>query len=147
MDPPASHGVSRAPCYSGTLIITEGNRFCLQDYHLLWLAFPHHFASDLLCNFHMPGPTTPQQQAAAVWAVPISLATTLGIISFPLGTKMFQFPRFPSHNLYIQLWIPLVCNGGFPHSEISGSKPVHDSPKLIAVTHVLHRHLAPRHPP
>ena len=43
------------------------------------------------------GPTTPQVQAPAVWAVPRSLATTRGIISFPLGTKMFQFPRFPSH--------------------------------------------------
>ena len=37
--------------------------------------------------------------------------------------------------------------GGFPHSEISGSKPVRGSPKLIAAYHVLHRLLAPRHPP
>ena len=30
-----------------------------------------------------------------VWAVPLSLAATYGIdfLSFPLGTKMFQFPR------------------------------------------------------
>ena len=37
--------------------------------------------------------------------------------------------------------------GGFPHSEISGSKPVRGSPKLIAAYHVLHRLSAPRHPP
>jgi hypothetical protein len=37
--------------------------------------------------------------------------------------------------------------GGFPHSEILGSKPVRSSPKLIAAYHVLHRLLAPRHPP
>ena len=37
--------------------------------------------------------------------------------------------------------------GGFPHSEISGSKPVRSSPKLIAAYHVLHRLSAPRHPP
>ena len=37
--------------------------------------------------------------------------------------------------------------GGFPHSEISGSKPAHGSPELIAVCRVLHRLLAPRHPP
>ena len=43
--------------------------------------------------------------------------------------------------------IPLVRSGGFPHSEIPGSKPVHGSPGLIAVSHVLHRRLAPRHPP
>ena len=31
-----------------------------------------------------------------VWAVPLSLATTQGMISFPRVTKMFQFTRFPS---------------------------------------------------
>src|SRR6201981_1048772 len=37
--------------------------------------------------------------------------------------------------------------GGFPHSEIRGSKLVRSSPKLIAAYHVLHRLSAPRHPP
>ena len=32
------------------------------------------------------------------------------------------------------------------HSEIPGSKRVYRSPRLIAVSHVLHRLLAPRHP-
>src|SRR5262245_5850690 len=36
---------------------------------------------------------------------------------------------------------------GFPHSEIFGSMPVCDSPKLIAAYRVLLRLLAPRHPP
>ena len=36
---------------------------------------------------------------------------------------------------------------GFPHSEISGSKPARGSPKLIATCYVLHRLSAPRHPP
>ena len=40
-----------------------------------------------------------------------------------------------------------VRRNEFPHSEIPGSKPVHGSPRLIAVSHVLHRHLAPRHSP
>ena len=65
--------------------------------------------------------------------------------SFPPGTEMFQFsgyrssifrPRFRQMN-----------GGGFPHSEISGSKPVCSSPKLIAACHVLHRLLVPSHPP
>ena len=34
--------------------------------------------------------------AAMVWALPRSLAATEGILSFPQGTEMFQFPRFPS---------------------------------------------------
>ena len=36
---------------------------------------------------------------------------------------------------------------GLPHSEISGSKPACGSPKLFAAYRVLHRLLAPRHPP
>ena len=40
-----------------------------------------------------------------------------------------------------------TLSGGFPHSEISGSTIARISPKLIAACHVLHRLLAPRHPP
>jgi hypothetical protein len=36
--------------------------------------------------------------------------------------------------------------GGFPHSDISGSKLVRSSPELIAAYHVLHRLSMPRHP-
>ena len=34
-----------------------------------------------------------------------------------------------------------------PHSEILGSQPARGSPRLFAACHVLHRLLAPRHPP
>src|SRR5918911_4853569 len=40
-----------------------------------------------------------------------------------------------------------ITRGGFPHSEIRGSKLVRSSPRLIAAYHVLHRLSAPRHPP
>ena len=82
-----------------------------------------------------------------VWAFPRSLATTKGMISLPPGTKMFQFPGFPPPGLWVQPGVPWVCHGGFPHSEIPGSKAAHASPRLIAVCRVLHRLLAPRHPP
>src|SRR6188472_1931014 len=36
---------------------------------------------------------------------------------------------------------------GFPHSDILGSTSARDSPGLNAACHVLHRLLAPRHPP
>jgi hypothetical protein len=42
---------------------------------------------------------------------------------------------------------PGVTPGGFPHSDISGSKLARSSPKHFAACHVLHRLLAPRHPP
>ena len=63
-------------------------------------------------------------------------------LSFPAGTKMFQFPAFaPSTMVYsLQLY-------GFPHSDISGSSPVCRSPELFAAYHVLLRFRKPRHPP
>jgi hypothetical protein len=36
--------------------------------------------------------------------------------------------------------------GGFPHSEITGSKGARASPVLIAACYVLHRLSTPRHP-
>ena len=60
---------------------------------------------------------------------------------------MVHFPGFARTRLCIQRAVTEVHSVGFPHSEISGSKPVCGSPKLIAAVHVLHRLLAPRHPP
>ena len=58
---------------------------------------------------------------------------------------MFQFPGFASCTSVFTAGYRL--RGGFPHSDISGSKLVASSPKLIAGYHVLHRLLSPRHPP
>ena len=44
----------------------------------------------------------PTTESAPVWASPLSLAATQGIISFPRGTKMFQFPRLPRAGLCVQ---------------------------------------------
>jgi hypothetical protein len=49
-----------------------------------------------------------------VWALPLSLATTQGIFSFPAGTKMFQFPAFPPQHLCVQCSVPGSPQGGFP---------------------------------
>ncbi|CDN41086.1 hypothetical protein BN871_AB_00840 [Paenibacillus sp. P22] len=40
-----------------------------------------------------------------------------------------------------------ITPAGFPHSEIPGSTLAYSSPRPIVVRHVLHRLLAPRHPP
>ena len=72
---------------------------------------------------------------------------------------MFQFPGFALKTLCVQVistWFSrsLIAHaindelsGGFPHSEIPGSKLILSSPGLIAEYHVLHRLLLPRHPP
>ena len=60
---------------------------------------------------------------------------------------MFQFPGFPSaHYVFMYRYTDITLYE-FPHSEIFGLKVACTSPKLIAAYHVLHRLLAPRHPP
>ena len=92
--------------------------------HPLWLRFPAKFP--FLPPSHWPGPR--------------SLATTNGVSVDVLSSG------------YLDVSVPRVSSlagdltVGFPHSEISGSKPVRGSPKLIAAYYVLHRLSAPRHP-
>ena len=66
-------------------------------------------------------------------------------MSFPPGTEMFQFPGFASTPYVFRCGS--LSRGGLPHSDIHGSKPARGSPWLLAACHVLHRLLAPRHPP
>jgi hypothetical protein len=66
-------------------------------------------------------------------------------MSVPPGTEMFQFPGFASSTYEFSAGYPR--KGGFPHSDIRGSTIARISPRLFAACHVLHRLLAPRHPP
>jgi hypothetical protein len=69
------------------------------------------------------------------------------LFSLPPGTEMVHFPGLARTCLCIQQAVTGFCPAGFPHSEILGSKGVSPSPRLIAGNRVLHRRLAPRHPP
>ena len=91
----------------------------------------------------------PRNARIPVWALPISLATTLGIdVSFSSsGYLDVSVPRVPLHTLWIGVWILEVFSSRFPHSEISGSQDICSSPKLFAAYHVFHRLSVPRHPP
>src|SRR5690606_2101177 len=60
---------------------------------------------------------------------------------------MVHFPAWADMTYGFSHAYPGIGRDGFPHSEIDGSKPVCGSPSLIAAYHVLHRLLAPRHPP
>ena len=73
MVPPASHGVSRVPRYSGSSLAYIG--FRLRVSHPLWMAFPYHSANLLS---RCAGPQ-PQRINPLVWPLPRSLATTSGI--------------------------------------------------------------------
>ena len=85
-----------------------------------------------------------------VWAVPVSLAATQGI-AFAFSSSGYldvSVPRVCLLILYVfKYGYYSITSSGFPHSEISGSKAVCASPKLIAACHVLHRLLMPRHSP
>src|SRR5690606_17652954 len=87
-----------------------------------------------------PGPA----ETAPVWAVPISLAATLGI------TLVF------SSSAYLDVSVQRVCPpcgvtglqpAGLPHSDTHGSMLVCSSPWIFAAYRVLHRLWKPRHPP
>ena len=94
-----------------------------------------------------PVAATPVAYTTTVWALPLSLTTTQGILSVPPGTEMFQFPGLPPSRLCVQREVTWVYHVGFPHSGILGSKHADSSPRLIAANHALHRPAVPRHPP
>ena len=91
----------------------------------------------------------PRDARITVWALPRSLAATDGIdVSFSSsGYLDVSVPRVPLRTLWIHVRMTEGCSAGFPHSEISGSKDMCSSPKLIAAYHVFHRLSVPRHPP
>ena len=91
----------------------------------------------------------PQHARTLVWALSVSLAATLEIdVSFSSsGYLDVSVPRVPLRTLWIHVRMTEGCSAGFPHSEISGSKDMCSSPKLIAAYHVFHRLSVPRHPP
>ena len=75
------------------------------------------------------------------------LGESLSCFLFLRVLRCFTSPRL-LHTAYVfSRGYPIVKSGGFPHSEILGSKPVSGSPRLIAAVHVLHRLPSPRHPP
>ena len=71
-------------------------KFRLQGFYLVSRCFPNNFGYPYqvpICKS-----TTPHILLYTVWALTRSLATTkviVNLLSFPPGTKMFQFPGFP----------------------------------------------------
>jgi hypothetical protein len=83
--------------------------FPVQDYHLLWSIFPDCFSksSAKVCRlFRFRSPLLSESR----------------LMSFPRATEMFQFTRFASCSY--EFTARYLLKGGFPHSEISGSKPI-----------------------
>ena len=100
------------------------------------------------------------------WPGPRSLATTNGVsvdvLSYgyldvsvprvrfltPMYSGLDTFYRYLKTTAAVASYSEFSgIKGGFPHSEIHGSKLIRSSPWLIAAYHVLHRLCMPRHPP
>ena len=99
----------------------------------------------LLCFLPCLQSFNPQHaETSWVWALPLSLATTDGIILifFSYGYLDVSVPRVRSLLRSVILsWI------GLPHSDICGSPDICSLPQLFAAYHVLLRRREPRHPP
>ena len=121
--------------------------FRIPGYHLLWLTFPRHSAIlRLSSRFDLT-------------LQPLCGSTRIGLgfshfarhyfgnTLFSSGYLDVSVPLVPSSKLLVHLEVTEVRSAGFPHSDIPGSALVHSSPGLFAVSHVLLRHSAPRHPP
>ena len=88
--------------------------FRIQGYHLLWPDFPFRFANSRAINRRLFRFRSP-------------LLSESRLMSFPRATEMFQFTRFASHD-YVFI-MRYLLRGGFPHSEISGSKLICQLPE------------------
>ena len=75
------------------------------------------------------------------------LLTESLLFSLPVGTEMFHFPTFPPTGLCVQPVVTRHVVRGFPIRKSWSQRPVIDSTRLIADSHVLLRLLLPRHPP
>ena len=127
-------------------ILLATSRFRLQDFHPLWLAFPKPFGYRFMMLNAVRNPEGP---GPSVWPLSRSLAATKEI-EFSFSSCCYLVVSVhcvPFCTLWIHAQILEVCSSRFPHSEISGSKVVCTSPKLIAAYHGFHRLLVPRHSP
>ena len=95
------------------------------------------------------GPYNPEVQALrfGLFRVRSPLLAESLLFSLPVGTEMVHFPTLSSTAYGFSGGFLGINQGGFPHSDIPGSKIVCLSPGLIAAYRVLHRLLAPRHSP
>ena len=92
----------------------------------------------------------PQKACSLVWPLSLSLAATQEIIIYFLFLRVLRCFSSPGALLADYGFIcgcPGITLDGFPHSDIFGSIRACSSPKLFAASRVLHRRLAPWHPP
>ena len=134
---PNSRRIPRVPRYLG-IRPRKSDSFRLQDYHLLWLAFPGYSAINQIGNF----PTAPEYRPIephdpeyttlpgltyirfGLFPLRSPLLRESQLLSFPADTKMCQFSALAATTYGFSCSCPGTTRDGFPHSEIPGSKLV-----------------------
>ena len=117
-------------------------------------------ASEPICNslravqctagrpYNTPTETAATYHAAGVWAPPLSLATTNGMFVYSSRYLDVSVPSVSSNDLCIQSNVPGHYPGWVsPFGYLRVITLARSSPKHFVACHVLHRLLAPRHPP
>ena len=104
----------------------------------------------LLLSFPVPcrGPATPADKSAGLGSSPFA-RRYLGnhcCLLFLRVLRCFTSPGWLPAPIWFRTGWRGIAPAGFSHSEISGSKRVCRSPKLIAACRVLRRLPMPRHP-
>ena len=107
MVPLCSDKIARVSSYSSSVL---GLCFRVRGYHPLWPDFPD--CSTNTRRFTLTG----------LFPVRSPLLRESRLISIPPVTEMFQFTGFAPHAYVFSM--RYLLRGGFPHSEIAGSKLV-----------------------
>ena len=139
-----SHGISRAPWYSGYSL------FALLFVYKTFTFYGRSFQiGSTKLHSRDESPTTPQ-------CMHYGLGFSLFARHYYGNRVFFLFLQvlrcFSSlgclrYSYVFRVGLLDITPAGLPHSDIPGSKPACGSPRLFAAYHVLLRLLAPRHPP
>ena len=143
MVPPYSHRVSRVRRYSG---YSQRNQVFVYRTLTFFGLLSHTIQLTFILQITV---RTPKIFLLSVWPAPRSLATTYGI-----SVDFFSSPYLdvsvqavPYVYLCIQYTLTDLHLPGCPIRKSPDITSAYDSPKLIAVNHVLHRLPVPRHSP
>ena len=141
MVPPSSHGISRAPRYSGSCSL-----LLLFVYVTLTLSRqPSQTVRLKIRNAKCsPNPERISSLGLASSAFARHYLRNLGWFLFLALLRCFSSGGSPPYAIdsHMDAW---TTSCGLLHSEICGSMLAYNSPQLIAVNHVLHRLPMPRH--
>ena len=139
---PFPHGTGSLSVGQEYLALEDGPPIFRQGFTCPALLIVHHYSAFAYRAITVYGRSFQDRFANAITTfglLPVrsSLLGESRLISFPPGTEIFQFPGFALDTYVFSAQYSL--RSGFPHSDISGSMSVADSPELFAGCHVLHR--------